>query len=547
MSTPFTSIIVCSGVRINNSYTHTLYFENPNKQFEYFTSKRVKVFGHHVYCRRAWDIKLESKMEDALKWDYLYFLNPQDNKHYFYFITSVEYISDTTVKVHLEMDVLQTYLFDWDLRPCFVERMTPVTDEVGENTVDEGLEVGELTIINKTDVNALQRGYCLMLMATEPLIYYTDSLFKEIFFQPKLGLTDGIFSGLSIYCCDLTEDGAYERLGNFFEKITNNSETVKNMEGIVSMWLYPRDMVVSSKYADSEDKKWDKTFSFVEASNHINVTFNKFDYVDGGYAPKNKKLLSYPYTVLHVTNNNGGSADFRLERFSTPNANFEIIGSVYPDGGVKLVPKNYNGTGYNDEAGITLTGFPTCAWDSDTYKIWLAQNQNQHAVAQKSATLSGALGVGAMVAGAVTANPMMIAGGFASTVSGITQTAQLLARIEDMKTTPDQAHGAQSASINACNNKCTFTGYVKTVTTERAKIIDDYFTMYGYKHCRVMKPTIHNRSRFTFIKTVDCHVDGQFCNEDKLKIQAIFNNGVTFWADTEGMGNYSISNDFLEN
>ena len=35
-----------------------------------------------------------------------------------------------------------------------------------------------------------------------------------------------------------------------------------------------------------------------------------------GYAPRNNKLLSYPYNFLYVTNNQGNSAIYRWEFFN---------------------------------------------------------------------------------------------------------------------------------------------------------------------------------------------------------------------------------------
>src|SRR5699024_5529024 len=45
-----------------------------------------------------------------------------------------------------ELDVMQTWYFDYELLPSFVEREHSVTDNVGENIVPENLELGDYMI-----------------------------------------------------------------------------------------------------------------------------------------------------------------------------------------------------------------------------------------------------------------------------------------------------------------------------------------------------------------------------------------------------------------
>lgn len=478
-------------------------------------------------------------MSEARVWDYLYFTNPQDNKTYYYFITKVDYVSDTVVKLFLEMDVLQTYLFNWDLRPCFVERMTAPSDEIGENTVDEGLEVGALMEMNKVDLTELQDLSLLALSSVDLRnieIDYEKRPYEISFIQDAFSFTVGeVFSGLGVFQCKNTT-----LIDGFFDALSRKGV----IDQIISLWLYPKALIEATE-TDSEELAG--FFETVESDVTKDVTFNApSNYLADGYMPRNKKLLTYPYRFFHISNNNGGHADYRLERFTDGTLSFELQGSIFPDGGVKIVPKNYNGVGFNHEYSLTLSGFPTCAWNSDTYKIWLAQNQNQHQMNYITGGLSAGAGVGLTIAGAVTANPTLAMSGTSMAYSGAMSIFNQIAQKEDMKSVPDQARGNQNASVNASHGMHTFTGCVKSISPERAKIIDDYFTMYGYKQSRVMKPTICNRNTFTYIKTVDCFVDGEFCNEDKLKIEAIFNKGVTFWANPSQIGNYFADNGVLK-
>lgn len=535
MSTPKSSIYVCSGVALNSSYSHTIYFESKEEQTAYFTGKVVKTFLDYTYLRRNWDIKIDATIDSAQFWNYLYFKNP-DGKTYYYFINSVEYKSEASVVLHLEMDVMQTYLFDWELKPCFIDRMTPASDEVGENTIEEGLEVGELINANRVDVPDLNY-YYLMVMSTAdlgPTIKDQDGQLIAIYEFKDVNSTfiGEIYSGCRVYCIDADSENLTE-IQQLFDALNEDGKT----DAIVSMWMFPKNLV------DAESVE-QGNFKIVTGAKDVEITYNKPSAL-GTYIPKNRKLFSYPFSFLHVHNNMGASGDFRFERFNGDIV-FNVYGSIFPDGGIKAVPANYNGVNNDYETGITLTGFPTCSWNNDTYKIWLAQNQNQIGVNVANSAITGVAGVGMIVGGALTANPALAMSGASMAYSGVSSIGSQLAQISDMKTVPDQARGSQSSSINALHGKMTFSFYHKCVTPERARIIDDYFTMYGYKQNIVDTPSIYNRQLHTYIKTIGSNVAGEICNDDKNKINAIFDRGITFWTDGDMIGDYNEANPVFE-
>ena len=102
-----------------------------------------------------------------------------------------------------------------------------------------------------------------------------------------------------------------------------------------------------------------------------------------------------------------------------------------------------------------------------------------------------------------------------------------------------------------------------SIDYEHAKVIDDFFTRYGYKLARHIKPSRNNkghRKNFTFIKTIECnlainqHGDTftgfTMSQEDEKAIEAIYNNGVRFWYGTDGDGrryykDYSVPNEIV--
>jgi hypothetical protein len=65
--------------------------------------------------------------------------------------------------------------------------------------------------------------------------------------------------------------------------------------------------------------------------------------------------------------------------------------------------------------------------------------------------------------------------------------------------------------------------------------------MYGYATHRVGYPRRAVRPCYTFVKTVDCSMDGNVPTEDLRAIEGIFNKGVRFWKSTAVFGVYDIA------
>ncbi|MBP3683372.1 MAG: hypothetical protein J6J12_00205 [Oscillospiraceae bacterium] len=538
MSTPQSMINICSGVRLDNRYEHSIYFPDAEAQRAYFAGKVVKTFSAYSYLRKSWPIQVQATMEQAKTWSYLYFRNGT-GKYYYYFITQVEYKNENMVELTLELDVVQTYLFDFTLLPSFVERQHTATDEIGEHTVEEGLDVGELTTNGTGTIDPGK--LCIMVMCSINPNVTDEALVTEA----KPYMYNRVFSGVKIWAVNPDKWVAW---GNQLETLNE----IGQIEAISSMWMYPMQFVELGGEATWTDEDIavpvEKAKSLADAPLVYNLP-KQVTTIDG-YTPKNKKLFCYPYNFAYCTNNEGTHAVYRYERFQSEGMQFAMSGSLTPGGGVHLTPKNYDGLLNNYHAGINLTGFPTCAWNSDIYKLWLAQNQGQNTVGFLTGALKIAGGVGAAIAsGALTATGVGtvpgVAGagaGIATAVSGAQQIAGMLAQNHDKDIVPPQANGTFSSSVNITDNQLGFSFYYKSVTAEMARVLDDYFTMYGYRLNRVQVPNIHARPSYTYIKTVGCNMQGNLCNADLTQIQRIFDKGVTFWVNGDRIADYTQNN-----
>lgn len=529
MSKPLSTVYICSGVMINNRYEHSIYFHSGDAQASYFAGKVVKTYQAYTFLRKSWPLKVEATMEEAATWTYLYFRNGNTGKTYYYFINNIEYINDHTVELALELDVLQTYAFDVEMRPCFIERTHVSDDSIGANTQDEGLDTGELNsalITTTVDIKEM----CILVLSTIIL----NGTSKETTINAYGNVYGNVFSGLCITAVEMTDWAEFSR------QLDNLSEWGK-IDGIVSMWMYPKALVKLGGESTWGDGILSKTVSgvktlFVDVDKPANMAFES-------YTPRNKKMYCYPYNFMYATNNAGSSAVYHFERFTATDGPyvFSLHGALAPDAGVMMNAQGYLPGTTAD--GLMMGAYPSCAWDSDTYKIWLAQNQNTHNLVNNQAQIKMVGGVVTTAGGLLTGNLGAAAGGAGMIYSGATDIANLLATKADRAIEPPQAKGNFSASINLANSLHQYSFYRKFCTAEYARRIDDYFTMYGYKVNRIDTPSRRRRRGFTYVKTIGAKAKGNLCTEDATKIETIYNNGITWWVNGDVIGNYTQNND----
>lgn len=81
---------------------------------------------------------------------------------------------------------------------------------------------------------------------------------------------------------------------------------------------------------------------------------------------------------------------------------------------------------------------------------------------------------------------------------------------------------------------------VRQVREEYARIIDNYFSMFGYKVCRLRVPNISARPSWNFVKCSAVTLTGAIPADAEELIMNVFKKGVTFWKTT--FGNYSANN-----
>ena len=275
------------------------------------------------------------------------------------------------------------------------------------------------------------------------------------------------------------------------------------------------------------------TVTWIEPSDApvlISQSIGRATSVDG-YVPRNKKLLTHPFCYFNLTNNNGAEMDYSYEDFSG-NPTFSVRISLCPSMTIKCTPTSYK-NGNSEQTwseGIMGAKTPQCSWTTDYYTNWLTQN----AVNIPLQAVDTAVGVSA---GLATGNYVGAGTNFLGAVSNVIN--------ENYKASlvPDQVHGnLNSGDISFSRDKLCFTLIPKSIKAQYARIIDDWFDMFGYKTNRVKVPNTAHRQNWWYTKTINANITGNVPNEEMNKIKEAYNNGLTFWRNPSNFLNYSVSN-----
>ena len=514
-------------VPMENDYKNTLYFPNKSEQEAYFQSRILKSFTDFSYQRKDSIIRVPAHIEAIRNVNYVMYLNTQYTSKWMYaFVTDMKYVNDERTDVYIETDCIQTYLFNYNVRASFVEREHVDDDTPGLHTVPEGLETGPYYVNTKIDKQSLQyKGF---------LVGSTIDLETDGFPNVAGGLYNGVYSGVKYFY--------YATPEAINEKLVAVAEAGKS-DAITSIFCVPTTLVsTTGNVVDNSSTVTSQSWEYAILNGSSDTTPVKPTTLNG-YTPKNNKLLTHPYQYLLVTNNSGGSAVYRYERFTTENTfTFQLYSALTPGMSVRLVPKHYDNLEYNHNEGINLGKFPICNWNTDVYTNWLTQNAVNIGLSVGGNLLTMGTGVAMLATSTATAGLGTLAGAgtFASGALGV---ADAISQVYQHSLTPPQSEGnVNSGDVTFSSGNLTFSLYYMSIKAEYARIIDEYFSMYGYKVNRVKVPNRDHRSRYWYIKTIDVNIDGTIPNKDMQVIKNCYDRGITFWRNVSEMGNYSLDN-----
>lgn len=563
---PNSTIQLFKGINLDNRYLHTIYFANESAQDTWFTSKVTSglTFTNLMYRRYGSEaVKLEIDATLLLGVTYMRFKNTRTaNKWFYAFVTGIDYVNENTTVVYYEIDVMQTWFIqNGSVRPCMILREHTNNDTVGLNLEAEpvGSDVYDSDLLTNCDFG----GQTIVAQTTgaSPTDHH---------------MTQGVFTGCNYY--------THELFTNTGQTIVDNSNEIYNdignmlgswelgmqEEDLVDMYTVPSFCVGNSILPITPEDTITKPTQYDQ------------------YVPKNKKLLTYPYSYLSVTTHMGDGGIYRWEYFDTNTPEFLIYGTYIGGGEIIAVPRAYNGQDDNWDAGITIQNFVKNAYSYDAYQAWIAGGgtsrlENDRMVASVKGVGGLLPSVGGLIRSLtgsggstsvstvyepsgtrVNGNPIMTpvsqrvtqnsgsqpsvgtsAGFVGSLITGagnlIEAKNNLQYQFKDASYQPNIVVGKQSCSLATAMGSMNYYFYHTHVRDDEVKRLDDFFSCYGYATNKVKAPNLTGRQYWNFVMTENAVIAGDMPSSSKEAIGRIFDSGITFWHNGDNIGNYAQS------
>ncbi len=643
---PTTSICLLKGCPCDPEYNNTIWYTSRQEQFNgNGTNKGLVRLCEHVWYngqtfqrknRNTFRINVpENSIYNYLEFNYVIFSNShtalndnstitKETRLYYAFIDNLEYVNDNAVEFSYTIDYFQTYMFDYQLGNCFVEREHSATDNLWEHLENEPFSPSEFTYSQAGGYLFSNLSVMLKYVPNNTVIYKwhypNDNQNLAIVFDdyPLTGYSRGVvrnkvYMGYQTVSFPIFGDMRDNtNIQNCLDKLDVGSKTE-----LLEICIVPRELSVHYHNYNSTDG-YEEYYEAPPLSEPLirypdistrtfehNLSVSKItqfsDAKGNSYTPKNNKLYNYPYCSLYVTTEQGEHQDLFWENFATTLGTFKIDGVLFGATEISLYPTNYNGKSFSYENRISMTNFPTCPWSIDTLNAYIQQNKGQITASVISSLLCWGLGTsitripanstpltGKIWSGETGMQPYgssVNLGTFGDTLSSLSMYGKLTAEqptklqvdqsllgvhgqtsllkqvgtIYDMFNRPDNLYGTQTYSqLPIIAGYFGFKVFNKTIKPYEAKLIDDYFSLFGYACKKLKVPNIYTstgtkrpywyylKNSYTriepHINSVTTQIDGYVNSEVEAALQAIYNKGITIWFDSSDVGDYSLNN-----
>lgn len=518
-------IYVYRHVPLDSTYQHTLHFKTRADQLRYFniaphspvTSSnefmKLEFNGQTVTRNERKIIRVDHNYADLMDCNYIAYLNkpfaspnPANNLGIwvFAFIISVEYINDYVTEIEFEIDVMQTFMWNYALRECFVEREHSLTDNIGDSLTPEPLHGNMVERVGGVETHPT-------LFKENKIVFLTAFDHTDYNYYRAKNITGviGVHDIITFDENDLTS------IDQWLFQIPP-----AKLDDIYTCFTFPKSFAI-----------YGFTTVFMTPSRPT-----RFD----DYEPKNKKLFIYPYNYLAVDCGCNVGV-YRYEFFDDPdNPEFGLRGVISLVPQVVCSPNNYNGFGLQNPCEQTIMDdFPVTNLAGSAARNWWAQ----HGV---GAAITVGIGLGEVVAGAATDDIGLALGGLKTTTSPI---GSLAAAINSPAIKRSTASKFSSTAMRTRD----FYFKKMQITKESAIQVDNFFSMFGYSTQRVKVPNIVDydtcRPSYNYLKCSNISVDwdirpdgASVPHKYMKKIYEIYNSGITFWKNPNLVGHYEQPN-----
>lgn len=538
MFTPTTALRLLD-TPLESDYRNTLWFPNREAQTSYFLGKTIKTYENFQYIKKNNTIVVDGEVDLLYNCNYIMYQNNNfTNKWFYAFIDRIEWASNSSVRLYVSTDVIQTWFFDITYYDSYVDRCHSDTDVAGDNIVPEDFSVGNpggYQVAGSTD------------LAPDGIALFATSTYTG---ESRTGsVNSGIYSGgQNLVDFHIDNPGVGSILDSY---VKNGTATA-----VIKLQQYPYKL----------------------KNGPMAVSFSKYPSSISGYTPKNNKMLSSAFVTCFMSMY-GQETDFNPVFITGNKVNIKVSADQ-TSGTISAFVENYS-----DSSISTISMFasiPESGWSYNQYKNDYNLHSGSNAIYTTRQALNkgfnfskafldtganalnttasalrianpinnfiagrGSYGAGALSSGANLLNQgESMLGSIQNLIvqtTGIDEISQDLAAISENYNAP--ATGGISASNGYISTgKTVFSYGYKVLPRDIVERCDKFLTVYGYKQSEYRAINLHARASWTYIKTNGLNASGNFPDDDMNIIKRAFNNGIFFWVYTATFGNFGQNN-----
>lgn len=491
----------------SSSQNNVLKFSNINAQNSYFegliySSGLVKSGCAYQREGDGEFVRVGEKIDEMYKYNYCRFQNPSYGSKWFYaFISKVEYVNSSSCRVYLEMDVFQTYQFDYVLKKSFIDRQTFNSDYY--NTLADTPSTGDLKTVFQYEKPL--SGHYFVLFNADPTIEDTSDSGSSF---PKI-------NNFTVPCYMAFFDNQ-DDMSELILSVSNKGRA----DRIQACYFAP----VKFGTVGFERQLIPKgdlhlSYDFIDTLHDVplELLYDDFSFTID-YNESYKKELAYPYAKLEIVDRiTGKYIELDISKFSNPKQpSFRIIYNFTGNVEYKVIPLNYNGQAYSVENAFVVHPNTDLPIFSNTYGKYLKDNTGTNLI-------NGVMSVAGAVGSIATGNVAGAVGSFGN-IAGIIN-ADNVARKQ-----PNQVSGLNGDGMEYVNFSPSIYFRLKVMDSNHMDIARNFWKCYGYPVRKITDVNMTTSPDFVFVKTEGVNIESNIIPSIYLsKLENIFNNGVTIW------------------
>ena len=529
-----TTVQLLHDVPLSPNSGNSIRFTSAAARESYFAGKVFNSYAEIQYMRDDGRYRLNMNYDETLaNCNYMRYRNQSTGRWYYCYITSISYANPNVCWIDFQIDTYMTFQFDLVWKDCFIERECVSDDTVGSNTIAEDVYLGEHIYSNYPTTFPIAEGGNIKLMPVLFLsaAYRIPEAAGEYTFNK---VTNNLPQSLVVWSGTRggTPGSWQNQLNAFLDGLAQQSK----LDAIIAGSFLPEFVL---EKADSSTVGTGSTaglygyyYDFSDAGIILSTYEQDIDLKWGTSSYKNNKLYTYPYSYFFLTNNNGDKVDILPQYMAVQSGESDytkrkitlnFLCDISPTPVLTAYPTDYQG-GELSTHSTTLQNFPTLATTGDAYINWLSGH-----------TASILYNIGSNIVNMGVSSALQNPQGMISSAGGVIET---LTALEDRSKIPAEVKTMPGNIGNYAAKKFEFSIVKCQLKAEVSYMIDNYFSMYGYKVNRLGTPEFGTRQYWNFYKIPICNVYADIPSEYLEDIRTQFQNGITLWNTTD-VGNYN--------